>query len=129
MVHRFWIRRGFAAVGTGFEEVVVEGIGYFEKDIGVDPLAAHDFVEVFAGVTDLLRQPRDAPPLPRKFLLDKPSDVKRFNRGVFVSVHNAVCLELTPSSPGNKKGGESFLVCAYLPLRYRQTPVTLISTE
>ena len=129
MVHRFWVKWGVAPVGAGFEEVIVEGVADFEERVGVNPFAAHDFVEVLAGAADLLRQPCDAPSLPRKLLLDKPSDVKGFNRGVFVSVHNAVCLELTPSSTGNKKGGESFLVCAYLPLRYRQTPVTLISTE
>lgn len=129
MVHSFWIRWGFAPVGAGFEEVIVQGIAYFKKDIGVYPLAAHDFVEVFAGVADLVRQPSDAPPLPRKLHLYKFPDVKGFNRGVFVSVHNAVCLELPPLFPSNKKGGESFLVCAYLVLRYRQTPATSISTE
>lgn len=108
---------------------MVEGIANFEEDIGVYPFSAHDFVEVLASVADLMRQPGDTSSLPRKLSFDGFPDVKGFDRGVFVSVHNAVCLELTPSSTGNKKGGELFLVCAYLPLRYRQTPVTLISTE
>lgn len=47
---------GLTPVGAGLEEVIVQGIAYFEEDIGVDPLAAHDFVEVFAGVADPLLQ-------------------------------------------------------------------------
>lgn len=60
---------GFAPVGTNLEEVVVEDIAYFEEDIGVYPLATHDFVEVLAGAADLLRQPGDASSLPRKLRL------------------------------------------------------------
>lgn len=129
LVHRFCIGMRVAPVGAGFEEVVVEGVADLEERIGVNPVAAHDFIEILAGAADLLRQPCDAPPLPCKLRFYKPSDVKGLNGGVFVFVHIAVCLERSPSSTSNKKGGESFLVCAYLPLRYRQTPVTLISTE
>lgn len=75
-VHRFWIGGGVAPVGAGLEEVVVQGIADFEKDIGVDPFAAHDFVEVITGVANLLCQPGDASPLPREFRLDGLSDMK-----------------------------------------------------
>lgn len=119
---------GVAPVGAGFEEVVVQGVAYLEKDIGVDPFAAHDFVEVLSGVADLLRQPCDASSLPRKLCLDGLSDVKGVCRGLFV-IHFLFRWELSPLSLSNKKGGESFLLCAYLPLWYRQTPVTQISTE
>jgi hypothetical protein len=80
---------GFAPVGAGLEEVVVKGIAYLEEDIGVYPLAAHDFVEVFAGVADLMRQPGDASSLSRKLRLDGLSDVKGFDRG-FVVVHCSI---------------------------------------
>lgn len=89
MVHSFWIRWGSAPVGTGLEEVMVEGVAYFEKDIGVDPLAAHDFVKVFASVADLMRQPGNASSLPRKLRLDGFPDVKGFDRG-FVVVHYSI---------------------------------------
>ena len=75
-----------APVGAGLEEVMVEGIAYFEKDIGVYPFAVHDFVKIFAGAANLVRQPGDASALPRKFRLDGLSDVKGFDRG-FVVVH------------------------------------------
>lgn len=129
LVHRFWVGGGVAPVGAGLEEVEVQGVAYLEKDIGVDPFAAHDFVKVLTSVANLLCQPGDASSLPRELRLDGLSDMKGVDRGVFMSVHNAVCLELTVSFLGNKKGGESFLLCAYLPLWYRQTPVTQISTE
>ena len=56
---------GIAPIGADFEEIVVEGVADFEEDIGVNPFAAHDFVEVLTGVADLLRQPGDSPPLSR----------------------------------------------------------------
>ena len=82
-------RLGFTPVGADLEEVIVQGIADFEKDIGVDPFAAHDFVKVFAGVADLMRQPGDTPPLPRKLRLDGLSDVKGSDRG-FVVVHCSI---------------------------------------
>lgn len=128
LIHSFWIRGGVAPVGAGLEKVVVKGIADFEKDIGVDPLTTHDFVEVFACVADLMRQPGDASSLPRKLRLDGLSNVKGVCRGLFV-IHFLFRWELSPLPQSNKKGGESFLLCAYLPLWYRQTPVTQISTE
>lgn len=88
MVHSFFC--GVAPVGTDFEEIVVEGVADFEENIGVNPFAAHDFVEVLAGVADLLRQPCDGPPLPRKFGSDKLPDVKIFDGSLFVVVHSSV---------------------------------------
>ena len=79
LINRFRIRWGFAPVGAGFEEIVVEGIADFKKDISVYPLATHDFVEVLASVADLLRQPGDASSLPRKLRLDGLPDVKGFD--------------------------------------------------
>lgn len=81
---------GIAPVGAGFEEIVVEGVADFEEDIGVNPFAAHDFVEVLAGVADLLRQPGDGPPLPHEFGPDKLPDVKIFEGSLFVVVHSSV---------------------------------------
>ena len=98
LVHRFWIGGGVAPVGAGFEEVVVEGVADFEEDIGVDPFAAHDLVEVLAGVADLLRQPGDASSLPRKLRFDGFPDVKGFDWGSVV-VHCSVrfgAFTLTP---------------------------------
>ena len=76
LVHRFWIRRGVAPVGAGLEEVVIQGVANFEKDIGVDPFAAHDLVEVLSGVANLMCQPGDASSLLRKLCLDGLSDMK-----------------------------------------------------
>lgn len=76
LFHGFWIGGGVAPVGAGLEEVIVQGVTYLEKDISVDPFAAHDFVQVLSGVANLLRQPGDASSLPRELCLDGLSDVK-----------------------------------------------------
>ena len=92
---------------------MVEGIAYFEKDIGVDPLAAHDFVEVFASVADLMRQPGDASSLPRKLRLDGLSDVKAVGSGLFM-VHFSVPLGATVLIPiGQQKRRSPFHFCSF----------------
>ena len=112
LVHGFWIGRGVAVVGAGFEEVVVQGIAYLEQDIGVDPFTTHDFVEVLSGIANLLRQPCDASSLPRELCLDGLSDVKGVCRGLFV-IHFLFRWELSPLPLSNKKGVRHFFV-AYL---------------
>lgn len=87
MVHSSFC--GIAPIGADFEEIVVEGVADFEEDIGVNPFAAHDFVEVLAGVANLLRQPSDAPSLTREFGPNKLPDMKVFDRGIIV-VHSAI---------------------------------------
>ena len=90
---------------------MVQGIAYFEKDIGVNPLAAHDFVEVLASVADLMRQPGDASSLPRKLSFDGFPDVKGFDRGLVV-VHCSIRFGAPTLFPqGNKKGVRHFVVC------------------
>ena len=103
-----------APVGAGFEEVVVEGIADLEERIGVNPVAAHDFIEVLAGATDLLRQPCDAPPLPHKLRLDGLPDVKGFDWGSVV-VHCSIrfgTFTLTPRATKKAENRSLFvLIC------------------
>lgn len=112
LVHSFWIGGGFTPVGADLEEVVVEGVAYFEEDIGIDPFAAHDLVEVLAGVADLLRQPGDASALPRKLRLDGLPDVKGFDRG-FVVVHCSIRFGTFTLTPRATKKALAISLSAY----------------
>lgn len=112
LVHSFFC--GIAPVGADFEEIVVEGIADFEEDIGVNPFATHDFVEVLAGVADLLRQPGDGPPLPHQLGSDALPDMKVFD-GSFFIVHSAVLLGAFFSVPaGQQKKALTFLLLIIL---------------
>lgn len=113
LVHSFFC--GVAPVGADFEEIVVEGVADFEKYIGVNPFAAHDFVEVLAGVADLLRQPGDGPPLPREFGPYKLPDVKIFDGSLFVVVHSSVRFGASvPVPAGQQKRRSLFLLLIIL---------------
>ena len=101
---------------------MVEGVAYFEKDIGVYPFAAHDFVEVLASVADLMRQPGDASSLPRKLRLDGLADVKGFDRGSVVVHYSILFGDLTLVLTGQQKR-RSLFRCTFINLEGSGKPL------
>ena len=65
-------------IRKALEEIVVQQIADFEKQVGVDPAAVEDLVGVLAREAELAGEPGDGAPLPVEFLLDEVADVRFF---------------------------------------------------
>ena len=60
------------------KEIIIQQIAYFQQQIGINPFAAEEFVDILPRVVQLLCQPGDTTPLPRQFCLDEFPYVRFF---------------------------------------------------
>lgn len=69
---------GVSVIRKALEEIEIQNIGDFQQQIGVNPFAAENFVDILPRVVELRSQPSDAAPLSGQFSLDEFPYVRFF---------------------------------------------------